>query len=317
MPLLPAAQASDATCVPWPISSIVGGPCPGRRRSRRGRRCLPASSGWVAVDAGVDDRDGARPSPCVMSQARGQVLARGPPLTTVPGGVPTAVSGASAPGRWARSAARSGARPATDATRGSARRRAASARECLARRRADGDQARAAGRDGRRGVRRRAPRRAGGRRGVAAPAWRLVERDEQRGRSRGRAGARGRRAQREQRRSRERPATRRQALARAQYPRANFASSLIRSGVHGGVKIISTSTVSTPSSSPTNSSICSVTCGPIGHAGRGQRERHVDVAAVDLDAVDQAELDEVEPELGVDHVGERVLDVFDGGHARV
>src|SRR3712207_7905474 len=32
---------------------------------------------------------------------------------------------------------------------------------------------------------------------------------------------------------------------------------------------------------------------------RGEREGDVDVAAVDLDAVDQAELDEVQPELGV------------------
>ena len=31
-----------------------------------------------------------------------------------------------------------------------------------------------------------------------------------------------------------------------------------------------------------------------------------DGAAVDLDAVDQAELDEVEPQLGVDDVGERL-----------
>ena len=36
------------------------------------------------------------------------------------------------------------------------------------------------------------------------------------------------------------------------------------------------------------------------------------MAAVDLDPVDQAELDEVEPELGIDHVGQGVLDVFDG-----
>ena len=45
-------------------------------------------------------------------------------------------------------------------------------------------------------------------------------------------------------------------------------------------------------------------------AGRGERERDVDVAAVDLDAVDEAELDEVEPELGIDHVRQGVLDVF-------
>ena len=49
-------------------------------------------------------------------------------------------------------------------------------------------------------------------------------------------------------------------------------------------------------------------------AGRGERERDVDVAALDLDPVDEAELDEVEPELGIDDVGEGVLDVFGGGH---
>ena len=50
-------------------------------------------------------------------------------------------------------------------------------------------------------------------------------------------------------------------------------------------------------------------------AGRGrERERHVDGAAVDLDAVDEAELHEVEPELGIDHVAERLEDVFFVNH---
>ena len=43
--------------------------------------------------------------------------------------------------------------------------------------------------------------------------------------------------------------------------------------------------------------------------GRGERERDVHGPAVDLDAVDQAELDEVEAQLWIDHVGERVDDV--------
>ena len=109
-------------------------------------------------------------------------------------------------------------------------------------------------------------------------------------------------------------ACRRSDAASAQKPSANFASSLILSGVHGGVKTMDDLTSSTSSSSATNSSICSETCGPIGQPGDGERERDVDVAAVDLDPVDEAELDEVEPQLGVDHVAERVLDVFDGGH---
>ena len=60
---------------------------------------------------------------------------------------------------------------------------------------------------------------------------------------------------------------RRRRAGRAQYPSANFASSLIWSGDQGGVKIIADSTQSTPSSSETNSSICSATIGPIGQPG--------------------------------------------------
>jgi hypothetical protein len=36
----------------------------------------------------------------------------------------------------------------------------------------------------------------------------------------------------------------------------------------------------------------------------------VDVAALDADVVDQAELDEVESKLGVDHLAQRVVYVF-------
>src|SRR4051794_25926548 len=49
-------------------------------------------------------------------------------------------------------------------------------------------------------------------------------------------------------------------------------------------------------------------------AGRGERERHVDGGAVDLDVVDQAELDEVQAELGIDDLGQGVGDLFDGCH---
>jgi hypothetical protein len=41
----------------------------------------------------------------------------------------------------------------------------------------------------------------------------------------------------------------------------------------------------------------------------------VDVVALDLDAVDQAELDEVEAELRVDDVRQRRFDIFDSEHA--
>src|SRR5215212_3292079 len=42
--------------------------------------------------------------------------------------------------------------------------------------------------------------------------------------------------------------------------------------------------------------------------GRGEGEGHVDTAAGDLDAVDEAELDEVEPQLRVDDVAQRLGD---------
>ena len=77
------------------------------------------------------------------------------------------------------------------------------------------------------------------------------------------------------------------------------------------MNVISLVTELTPSSSETNSSICSATCGPIGHAGRRQRERDVDVAGVDVDPVDQPELDEVKPQLGIDDVGQRLFDIVD------
>ncbi len=66
-------------------------------------------------------------------------------------------------------------------------------------------------------------------------------------------------------------------------------------------------TVSTPSSSETNSSICSDTCGPIGQPGEVSVNVTSTLPAVDLDLVDQAELDEVESQLGIDDVGEGVL----------
>ena len=47
-------------------------------------------------------------------------------------------------------------------------------------------------------------------------------------------------------------------------------------------------------------------------ARRGEREVDEDVAALDLHLVDQPELHEVEPELGVDDVGEGLLDVVSG-----
>ena len=74
-------------------------------------------------------------------------------------------------------------------------------------------------------------------------------------------------------------------------------------------------TFSTPSSSPTNSFIWSLTWGPIGQPGEVSVKVMFTSAPVDLDLVDQAELHEVEPELRVDHVGEGLFDFVDGWHA--
>src|SRR5207302_5391937 len=50
-----------------------------------------------------------------------------------------------------------------------------------------------------------------------------------------------------------------------------------------------------------------------GAAGGGQRERDPDAAVLDLHSVDQAQLDEVETQLGIDHVREGLHDVILGG----
>ena len=81
------------------------------------------------------------------------------------------------------------------------------------------------------------------------------------------------------------------------------------SGVQAGVKVISRVHGVHASSSPTNSSICSATWGPIGQPGEVSVKAMLHVAALDLHLVDQAELHEIEPQLGVDDVRERLLDV--------
>src|SRR5947209_3630708 len=51
-----------------------------------------------------------------------------------------------------------------------------------------------------------------------------------------------------------------------------------------------------------------------GTAGAGQRVGDADGAALDLDVVDQPQFDEVEPELRVDHIAQRLGDVFNRCH---
>ena len=49
-------------------------------------------------------------------------------------------------------------------------------------------------------------------------------------------------------------------------------------------------------------------------ARRGQRKGDVDVSPGELDPVDEAELHEIESQLGIDHVAQRGLDIVDGQH---
>src|SRR6476661_3037911 len=54
----------------------------------------------------------------------------------------------------------------------------------------------------------------------------------------------------------------------------------------------------------------------VGERARGRRQRHVDdgvLLRVDGDAVDEAEVDDVDPELGVDDIAHRLFDVGDVG----
>ncbi len=123
-PLFPAAHASDATCVPWPIVSSPAGERAASNEARPATR--PTSSGWP-ISAPVSMTATVAPTPWLMSQACGKPLRAAHHSTVVPGAVSRAVSGVTSAGSlgWKRSAARRSA--ATDATRGSARSRAASA----------------------------------------------------------------------------------------------------------------------------------------------------------------------------------------------
>src|SRR6476619_5731449 len=74
-------------------------------------------------------------------------------------------------------------------------------------------------------------------------------------------------------------------------PRMNFASSDIRSGDHGGSHVSSTSTASTPSISLVTRWMSSWIIGPTGQP---------------LDVVEQAEVDDVHPELGILDLAQRL-----------
>ena len=234
-------------------------------------RDLALQLGVPAVGAGVDDGDGravaARDVP-----GGGQAAARDPPLRRACRPACRARSRArSAPGRWARSAAWRAARRRRRARRAGGAGCAASARERDAADRAHADEVdlRHLGAVAAHVACGRAARRRGAH---ADLVLRVVERDEQAPRALGAACAAAgaiRRREREASSARsdgviaragawsrqpaadsvDAPRAARLARARpAQKPSANFASSLIFSGDHGGSNVISLLTDSTPSS---------------------------------------------------------------------
>ena len=80
------------------------------------------------------------------------------------------------------------------------------------------------------------------------------------------------------------------------------------SGDQGGSKTIFGWTPSTPSRSPTNSLDLLGDLWADRAARIGEGEGDVDLGALDLHLVDEPERDEVEPQLGVDHLLERLVD---------
>ena len=326
----PAAQAIEETCVPWPISSVVGGPLPAVPSWSEVAAIFPASSGWAASRP-VSITPTVAAAPRVTSHAAnrperaahhcdghaGGGSGRG--LWRGQGGVvglqaqlraALDLHGGHRGARRSERAVAARVRPAPGRT---------VTRSISGTRRPAGSAAAAAAMASADGPSRRSGRAAGLASSVTAPPRRPVEPVSARAdRRRGQQHRRERDA--ESGRLRRSDAGVQPGAAEASGDRASEAERELRVFAHllrrpGGVKVIEDATdFSTPSSSETNSSICSVTCGPIGHAGRGERERDVHVALVDLDAVDEAELDEVEPELGVDDVAEGLLDLFDGWH---
>ena len=86
-------------------------------------------------------------------------------------------------------------------------------------------------------------------------------------------------------------------------------SSVMRSGPHGGIHTqLMRNASTTPSSA---SAVCSSM--HVGERAAGARERHVDdervVLVVPAEVVDQPEVDDVDPELGVHDVLERFFDL--------
>ena len=88
-------------------------------------------------------------------------------------------------------------------------------------------------------------------------------------------------------------------------------SSVMRSGPHGGIHTQLMRNASTMPSSA--SAVCSSM--HVGEGASGARERHVDdervVLVVPAEIVDEAEVDDVDPELGVHDVFQRLGDLVE------
>ena len=83
MPLSGWAQASDATCVPWPSSSTVGGPAP-RLSSKSAVATILLVSSGCAPSTPVSMIATRAPSPRAMSHAAGRFSRAAHHSVTVP-----------------------------------------------------------------------------------------------------------------------------------------------------------------------------------------------------------------------------------------
>ena len=306
--------------MPWPFSSPVGGPWPGVVVVVDRLRDLARELGLPGVDAGVDDRDRRAVSPRLMSHAAGRFMRATHHCSSVPAGVARRGLGRRQRRVVGHDAQLVAALDLDAAHAGRPRRLPASDRQRVA---------------GRSGARRR------GR--SAAPARRRGARRPRQGRDAARAVACGlerhEQAAGELRTTAPAPAGTSSSASASSSARGETDSAMQTGG--GGrpagpaagseaqreLRVLAhllrrprrvehhrALDRATPSSGATNSSICSVICGPIGQAGVVSVNVTWTLPAVLLDAVDEPQLDEVQPELGVDDVGERLFDLFECCH---
>ena len=95
----------------------------------------------------------------------------------------------------------------------------------------------------------------------------------------------------------------------------NFASSDIRSGVHGGSKVSSASTSDTPGTPRAASTIPSGDHRARRAPHRREAVEHLHLRTVDLDVVHEPEFDDVHPELGILYAVQGFDDILAHDHA--